>query len=69
MRKETWTVITLVLWQLWKHRNDIVFNGALPSVEEVLVKIELEAQDWRAAGLLRERGSVICMVDREDLGE
>ena len=35
-RKETWTVVTLVAWTLWKHRNDIVFNGASPSVNEVL---------------------------------
>ena len=27
-RKETWTMITLVAWTLWKHRNDIMFNGA-----------------------------------------
>ena len=68
-QKEAWTVITLVLWMLWKHRNDIVFNGASPSVDDLLVKIELEAQEWRAAGLLRERGSVICMVDRRDESE
>mgnify|MGYP006267317823 FL=1 len=68
-RKEAWTVITLVLWMLWKHRNDIVFNGASPSVDDLLVKIGLESQDWRAAGLLRERGSVICMVDRRDESE
>uniref|UniRef100_A0A8R7PEW2 Reverse transcriptase zinc-binding domain-containing protein n=1 Tax=Triticum urartu TaxID=4572 RepID=A0A8R7PEW2_TRIUA len=26
MRKEAWTVITLVAWTIWKHRNDVVFN-------------------------------------------
>lgn len=36
LRRETWTVISLVGWMLWKHRNDIVFNGASPSAEEVL---------------------------------
>ena len=42
LRKETWTVVTLVAWMLWKHSNDIVFNGASPSTDAVLRKIRLE---------------------------
>ena len=39
LRKETWTVVTLVAWMLWKHMNDIVFNGASPSADAMLRKI------------------------------
>ncbi|XP_073361050.1 uncharacterized protein [Aegilops tauschii subsp. strangulata] len=63
-RKETWTVITLVAWTLWKHRNDIVFNGASPSVSTILRQIEAEGQNWRAAALLREARSLPTRLDR-----
>ena len=69
LRKETWTVVMLVAWMLWKHGNDIVLNGASPSADAVLTRIELEGQDWRAAGLLKERGSLPGLVDRLDSGE
>lgn len=63
LRKETWTIITLVAWMLWKHINDIVFNGVSPSASEVLKKFDLEGQDWRTATLLRETGSLPIRVD------
>lgn len=69
LQKRKWTVILLVAWMLWKHRNDIVFNGASPSPEEVLKKIDLEGQSWRAAGLLRETGSLPVRVDGLASGE
>lgn len=69
LRKETWAIIALVAWQLWKHRNDIVFNGASPSADVVLRQIDLEGQDWRAAGLLREDGSMPIRVDTLSRGE
>ena len=62
-RKETWTMITLVAWTLWKHRNDIVFNGASPSVNEGLRQIEAEGQNWRAVALLRESRSLRARID------
>ncbi|XP_044336008.1 uncharacterized protein [Triticum aestivum] len=58
MRKEAWTVITLVAWTIWKHRNDVVFNGALPFVDMVLERINAEGENWRAASLLRQPGSL-----------
>ena len=39
LRKETWTMVTLVAWMLWKHRNNIVFIGASPSADAMLRKI------------------------------
>ena len=63
LRKETLIVIALVAWMLWKHRNEVMFDGATPSTSELLRKIELEGQDWRAASLLREAGSLPIRVD------
>ena len=69
MRKEAWTVITLVAWTIWKHRNDVVFNGALPFVDMVLERINAEGENWRAASLLRQPGSLPIRVDRLDSSE
>lgn len=49
--------------------NDILFNGASPSVDVVLKQIDIEGQNWRAANLLREVGSLPARVDRLDSGE
>ena len=69
MRKEAWTVITLVAWTIWKHRNDVVFNGALSSVDVVLEAIDAEGESWRAASLLRQPGSLPVRVERVESSE
>jgi hypothetical protein len=53
-------------WCLWRHRNDIVFEGASPSSGVVLRKILIEAEVWRAAGLFKAR---LASVDRWRVGE
>ena len=40
-----------------------MFDGVTPSTSELLRKIELEGQDLRVAGLLREAGSLLIRVD------
>ena len=62
-RQEIWTVMILVTWTLWKHRNDIVFNGASPSRDYVLKQIDVNEQDWRAANLLQITRSLPSRVD------
>jgi hypothetical protein len=35
-----WTVIILVFWCIWRHRNDVVFNGVAASqftIRDILV--------------------------------
>jgi hypothetical protein len=51
---------------LWRHRNDIVFEGAIPSSGSVIRKILAEAKVWRAAGLFRAK---LASVDRRRVGE
>ena len=47
------TSLALVVWALWNHRNDIVFDGATPSVGRVLEIIRVEGETWRVAGLFK----------------
>jgi hypothetical protein len=59
--RDFWTGIALVCWCLWKHRNDIVFEGVTPSLGSVIQKILAEAEVWRDAGLFR---AGLAYVDR-----
>lgn len=43
-------MILLVTWEIWKHRNDYVFNGAVPNVEVVLQVVASEGSLWCSAG-------------------
>jgi hypothetical protein len=51
---------------LWRHRNDIVFEGATPSSWAVIQKILVEAKMWRVAVLFRAR---LASVDRWRVGK
>jgi hypothetical protein len=51
--KDIRALILLVMWELWKHRNAIVFDGATPSVESVIHRIEAESRSWKSAGIIK----------------
>jgi hypothetical protein len=51
---------------LWRHRNDIVLEGASPSSGAVIRKILVEAAVWRVAGLFKAK---LASVDRWRVGE
>ena len=55
-RRPTRAMCLLGMWMLWKHRNDIVFNGASPSFKRITQRIEEEDKLWRTAGLFRSDG-------------
>jgi hypothetical protein len=57
--RDLWTGITLVCWCLWRHRNDVVFEGASPSRETVLAWITDKAELWRATGLFKDALAVV----------
>ena len=48
-----WTIMVLVMWELWKHMNVVVFDGATPSIQRVMRKVDSEGCAWRQAGLLK----------------
>ena len=51
--KDLCTILGLILWELWKHRNAIVFDGARCLCEALLGRIRLEGLIWLSAGLLK----------------
>jgi hypothetical protein len=53
VRRDLWTAVILVFWCIWRHRNDVVFNGATPAVETIRHRIREEFQRWRVARLFR----------------
>ena len=52
-QRDLWTAITLVFWCIWRHRNNVVFNGERPAVETTWQMIRTEYVAWRAARLFR----------------
>jgi hypothetical protein len=43
----------LLFWCIWRHRNDVVFNGARPDAEAIRVRVHEEYSSWRLARLFR----------------
>ena len=50
MRKGLNSLIILVAWEIWKHRNDCVFEKVRPNTQEVLRAINTEGHLWCMAG-------------------
>lgn len=50
MRKGLNTLIILVAWEAWKHRNDCVFQNVRPNVQEVISAVCTEGGLWCMAG-------------------
>lgn len=49
-RKGLNSLIILVVWSLWKHRNACVFDGRDPSVSVICQEVEAESRLWIMAG-------------------
>jgi hypothetical protein len=49
------SLIILVAREIWKHRNDCVFNGSIPRVSMVLQSVADEGTFWCLARALKFR--------------
>jgi hypothetical protein len=58
--------VALICWFLWRHRNDVVFEGATASPRVVIRKVRREAELWKTAGLFKAN---LAVVDRWRLDE
>lgn len=52
-KKDARAILTLVVWELWKHHNAIVFDGATPSMNHVILRMEAKGRTWKQAGILK----------------
>jgi hypothetical protein len=43
------TIIILIAWQLWKFRNQCVFDGCHPDLGSLLQLISMQCYEWGAA--------------------
>ncbi len=50
VRKGINSLATLVAWEIWKHRNNCVFNDTNPRVASILQVVENEGNLWCSAG-------------------
>lgn len=57
------SLVALGAWILWKMRNDIVFNGASPRIDQALLLAREEADLWMLAGAKGLSGQVAARVD------
>jgi hypothetical protein len=49
-RKGLTSLVILVAWSLWNHRNGCVFDGRQPSLNELLSAIKEEMYMWELTG-------------------
>nr|XP_045087277.1 uncharacterized protein LOC123494868 [Aegilops tauschii subsp. strangulata] len=52
-RKATRAKCLLTMWMIWRHRNDVVFNGVSPSVALTMSRIKEEGRLWAMAGMMK----------------
>ena len=65
--KDLRTIFALTWWELWKHRNAIIFEDARPCLEYLLGRVRQEGQLWASAGLMK--GNVTPFFSRVERWE
>lgn len=56
--RSTTTLRLLCFWHVWKHRNDVAFNGLIPSISLIRKNCRDDAVLWRARLPLEHRSDV-----------
>lgn len=51
--KDARALLLLVLWELWKHRNSIMFDADSPSMLRLVRRIEQEGASWKQARIFK----------------
>jgi hypothetical protein len=46
LRKDFNSLVILVTWEIWKHRNACVFDGFRPQMQSILASVAAEGQLW-----------------------
>ena len=59
--KDARALLLLVLWEIWKHRNAIVFDDASLSSKTLVSRIDTEGRAWKQAGIFK--GSVEPLLE------
>lgn len=65
IKKGVNSIVILGAWCLWKHRNHVVFDGAAPSLSNLLRSSGEEMQFWSLAGA---RGLSLLLTPDSVLG-
>ncbi|GMP86349.1 hypothetical protein CsSME_00039152 [Camellia sinensis var. sinensis] len=63
LEKKIWKVLSLaVLWSTWKHRNDCIFNGSQPNLEDLCEIVKVRVAMWLKASPTQVEFSINDLV-------
>jgi hypothetical protein len=63
-KKSLNSLIILVAWEIWKHRNACVFEGGVPCTQRVQSVVIEEGSVWCLAGASALQDLLLCQLPR-----
>jgi hypothetical protein len=64
-KRDMWTTLIIIFLCIWRHRNDVFFNGAIPSHMIIREKTKVEYDRWHRTKIFR--GVVFSLPEPADL--
>ncbi|GMP35715.1 hypothetical protein CsSME_00008056 [Camellia sinensis var. sinensis] len=61
LEKKIWMVLA-ILWSTWKHRNDCIFNGSQPNLEDLCKIVKVRVAMWLKASPIQVEYSINDLV-------